>query len=120
MAKINLEQIQQELAPEGWKVLSEEYKNLEEELTFMCPEGHRVYAPWKKMRTRRECPVCKQNRFKEPEQKLVSKKPGEKRILALDQATHISGWSIFSDGQLLTYGIFETTQSRCRSFWTYE
>jgi Holliday junction resolvasome RuvABC endonuclease subunit len=29
--------------------------------------------------------------------------------LALDQATHITGWSVFCDGELRTYGIFETT-----------
>ena len=47
----------------------EEYKNLDTELIFVCPEGHRVYNSWKRIRSRRECPVCKQNHFKEQELK---------------------------------------------------
>ena len=108
MSKITIQSIQEELAPNGWKVVSEEYKNLDTELVFLCPEGHRVYNSWKRLRNRLECPVCKQNRFKEQEQKIIHKKSGEVRILALDQATHVSGWSIFSNGQLLRYGTFET------------
>ena len=61
MAKITLEQIKEELAADGWLVLSSEYKNLDTEMTFECFEGHRVFAPWKKIRTKRECPVCKKN-----------------------------------------------------------
>ena len=108
MAKISIEEIKALLEQENWKLISPTYKNLEAELTFECPEGHRVYTSWKKMRTRRECPVCRQNTLKEVENKISKKKKGEKRILALDQATHISGWSVFSDDKLLTYGTFET------------
>ena len=43
MAKISLEDIKRELIPEGWQVISEEYKNLDTEMIFQCPEGHRVY-----------------------------------------------------------------------------
>jgi Holliday junction resolvasome RuvABC endonuclease subunit len=108
MAKISIQSISEELDGTGWQVVSTEYKNLESELTFLCPEGHKVYNSWKRIRARRECPVCRQNKFKEQEQKVAKKKPGEVRVLALDQATHISGWSIFSNGELLRYGTFET------------
>ena len=108
MAKITIETIQKELEGTEWQVLSKEYKNLDSELIFLCPEGHQVYNSWKRIRTKRECPVCKQNRFKEQELKVIFKKPNEKRVLALDQATHTSGWSIFSNGELLRYGTFET------------
>ena len=64
MARIKIEAIAEELAPDGWKVLSTEYQNLDTEMEFICAEGHKVYAPWKKIRTKRECPVCKQNQFK--------------------------------------------------------
>jgi hypothetical protein len=60
MAKIKLEDIQNELAADGWKIISTEYVNLDTEMTFECPEGHRVFVPWKKIRTKRECPTCKQ------------------------------------------------------------
>ena len=108
MARITVDQINEELAEFGWKLISTEYKNLDSELVFECDEGHKVYSTWKKIRTKHECPLCKQNQFKEVDQTLLPKKKGEYRILALDQATHISGWALFSNGHLLRYGTFET------------
>ena len=65
MARIKIESIAEELAPEGWKVISTDYQNLDTEMEFMCAEGHKVFAPWKKIRSKRECPVCKQNQYKQ-------------------------------------------------------
>lgn len=111
MARITLDTINEELAPSGWKCISDEYKNLESELQFNCEEGHLVCAPWKKIRTKRECPVCKGNKHKANNTLEVEpKKKGQKRILALDQATHISGWSIYDGQALIRYGTFETNQ----------
>jgi hypothetical protein len=42
MSKITIQEIQEVLLPENWQVISTEYKNLDTELTFQCPEGHRV------------------------------------------------------------------------------
>ena len=108
MSRITIEQIQQELEPDGWKIISTEYKNLDSELIFECSEGHRVYSTWRKIRNKRDCPVCNQNQFKEAEQTLITKKKDEYRVLSLDQATYISGWAIFSNGELIRYGTFET------------
>ena len=108
MSKISLLEIKEILGAENWEVVSTEYKNLDTEMTFQCPEKHRVYTTWKRLRSRRECPVCKQNIFKEQEAKISRKKSGETRLLAIDQATRVSGWSVYSDGKLLRYGIFET------------
>lgn len=108
MARITLETIKEELASTGWKCTSTEYKNLESELRFECEEGHEVYAPWKKIRTKRECPICKQNKFKKLVESVKPKPRGAKRILALDQATHTTGWSIFDGDQLVRYGTFNT------------
>ena len=46
-------------------IVNQTYKNLETELEFKCEEGHSLFAPWKKIRTRRECPRCKDNKLKE-------------------------------------------------------
>lgn len=108
MSKITIDSIKEELEGTNWAILSEEYKNLDSELIFRCPEGHKVYNSWKRIRSKKECPICKQNHFKEQEAKIIRKKPGEIRVLALDQATYVSGWSIFSNGELLRYGTFET------------
>lgn len=108
MARIRLEDIQQELARDGWKVISEEYVNLDTEMIFECNEGHRVYAPWKKIRQKRVCPICQQN-FEKREQTIIPKPKDKNRVLALDQATKITGWSIFDGAQLVKFGTFETS-----------
>lgn len=108
MAKIKLQDIQIELQEENWKVISDAYKNLDTEMTFQCPEGHSVITTWKKLRNKRICPICKANYYKEQEIKAQPKKKDVTRVLALDQATHITGYSIYDDGQLITYGTFET------------
>lgn len=111
MARIKIETIAEELAADNWKVLSTEYQNLDTEMEFLCSEGHKVYAPWKKIRTKRECPVCKQNRFKQNVGIIKPKIKGENRVLALDQASHITGYSIFDGSNLVTYGTFETQET---------
>lgn len=109
MAKITIDQIKEELATDGWLVLSQEYKNLETEMTFECPSGHQVFAPWKRLRTKRECPICKQTTFQQSD-KIIPKPKGATRVLALDQATKVTGYAIFDDGKLVKYGSFATTQ----------
>ena len=109
MARITLEEIAQELAKENWKVLSTEYTNLSTEMCFECNEGHKVFTSWDKLRKKRECPVCKQNDLKENKPILKEKKKGTKRVFALDQATHKSGWAVFDDGKLIRYGVLEVS-----------
>jgi hypothetical protein len=84
MAKITIEQIREEVAADGWRLLSSEYKNLETEMEFECPEGHHVFAPWKKMRAKRECPICKNNTINKNDHQIIPKSKGVKRTLALD------------------------------------
>jgi hypothetical protein len=84
MSRITIEQINEELKETGWKCVSTEYKNLDSELSFECDEGHNVYATWKKVRSKRECPVCKKNAFKKLVDSVKPKPKGQKRILALD------------------------------------
>jgi hypothetical protein len=108
MARITIDSINQELEQYKWKCVSATYKNLETELEFLCEEGHTVCAPWKKIRTRRECPRCKKNELKEQVLKIEPKPKGVKRILAIDQATHTCGWSIYDGKKLIRYGTFTT------------
>lgn len=110
MAKIKLEDIREELKKENWEVISDSYKNLDTDMTFKCPEGHTVISAWKYLRNKRTCPVCKNNYYKEQEEKVIPKKKDTTRILALDQATHITGYSIYDDGKLVKYGIFKTDE----------
>ena len=109
MSKIKVEDIREELQKDGWKLISDEYKNLDSEMVFECEEGHKVYSSWKKIRNKRECPICKNNFFKEQDTKVIPKKNGVKRTLALDQSTRITGWSIYDGKELIKYGVFVTS-----------
>lgn len=114
MAKIKLEDIQAEIQPDGWKVISDAYTNLKTEMVFQCPEGHKVYANWEKLRAKRECPVCNKNTYKIEcaENTIIKKKKGTFRVLALDQATYITGFAIFDDKKLVKYGKFCTNEDQ--------
>ena len=50
MAKIKTEDVRKAAIDHKWELVSEEYKNLDTELEFICNEGHRVFAPYKKIR----------------------------------------------------------------------
>lgn len=110
MAVINLEVIQSQL-PEGWKVVSDTYKNLDQELRFLCPVGHDVYSSWKKMRVRAECPICKE-KLVLAEQKIIPKEKGVIRTIAIDQATHVSGFAVYDNLKLVRYGTFNSTKTK--------
>lgn len=109
--KYNIDIINQELEGTGWKCNSTEYKNLNSLLSFCCPEGHIVTTSYKKIRENRICPICMRERLKVKDFRNTKKKKGEYRILALDQATHISGYAVFSNKNLIDYGIFEATSN---------
>lgn len=106
--KIKVEDIKEELKKDGWILISDKYENLDSELIFECNEGHRVFSSWKKMRNKRNCPICKYNIYKEQDTSVIPKKSKIKRVLALDQATYINGWSVFDGKELIKYGVFET------------
>lgn len=108
MKKITIESIRQECERDGWQLISQQYINLNTELEFRCKEGHSVFAPWQKMRAKRVCPQCKANKVCDMVKEVIPKARDAYRILALDQATHSTGWAIFENSQLLKYGTFES------------
>ena len=108
-SRIKIEDIQKEIAQYGWKLISDKYENLDSELIFKCAEGHTIYAPWRKLRTKCECPICKKNQQNWNYQQIKPKNKNTYRILAVDQATYNSGFSIFDGNELLRYGIHSTT-----------
>ena len=48
--KNTIESVNQEVSNLGWKLITEEYKNLDTEMEFQCPEGHKVYTSLKRFR----------------------------------------------------------------------
>ena len=111
MSKIKLNNIIEELREKKWEVLSEQYENLNSEMVFKCPEGHTVYSTWKKLRNKTECPICKANIYKDQSSNIINKKNNVFRTLALDQATRVTGYSIYDNNKLVKYGVFETNLS---------
>jgi Holliday junction resolvasome RuvABC endonuclease subunit len=112
MAKrISLEEITEECNNNQWDVISEEYKNLKTLMTFSCPEGHIVYKTWEKLRNDFVCEQCEKTKAQKSLATIQPKKKGVKRILALDDATNTTGWAIFDDKQLVTYGKITFTQN---------
>ena len=107
MSKIKIDDIRKAAIEHNWILLSEEYKNLDSELIFRCDEGHKIYLPYKKVRDKWECPICKQNQYYNFSNEIMPKKKSVQRTIGLDQATHITGYSIFDDGELIYAGIFE-------------
>ena len=98
--------IKKEVEECGWQLLSTTYTNLKTDMTFKCPNGHSNYYSLEKWRHGHVCSICENNPLANVNTKPVKKKGY--RILALDQASITSGWSIFDNEELITYGIFET------------
>lgn len=109
MPRISIDEIQKQVQADGWQLISKTYQNLDSNLTFQCNKGHILDAPWKKIRENRICPTCMRERLKTKEFHNTKKKKGDYRILALDQATHISGYAVFNNKNLIDYGAFEAT-----------
>lgn len=112
MSKFKIEDIRKECEEKNWGLLSKEYHNLDTELEMICPEGHKVYLTYRKWRAYHECPVCKKSPLKKVvEMKVIPKKAGQHRVLAIDQATGISGWAIFDGTDLIQFGTIQMTHA---------
>ena len=109
MAKIKIEDIRKAAIEHNWVLISEEYKNLDTELVFECNEKHKIYLPYKKVRDKWECPICKQNQYNNFSNEIIPKNKSIQRSIGLDQATHITGYSIFDNGKLIYANTFNAT-----------
>ena len=55
---INIYSVRNHLEEEGWKLISDTYKNLDTELEMICPEGHKQFQTYKKWRKHPLCEQC--------------------------------------------------------------
>ena len=106
---INIYSVRNHLEQEGWKLISDTYKNLSTELEMQCPAGHiqnQTYGNWRKH------PICEQcmagDPYKVKKNKVPTKKIDTTRVLGLDAATNITGYSIYDDGVLVSYGTYKS------------
>ena len=111
MSKIKYEDVKDAASFHGWELISKEYVNLKTEMEFKCPQGHIVNSTWKKVRENFTCPICQQAQENYGAVEIKPKSKGVTRIIALDQATNVSGWSVYDNKELVAFGKIEFTQS---------
>lgn len=109
MAKINIYTVQNALESEGWKLVSEEYKNLKTPLDMQCPQGHAQSQTFEYWRKHKICDICMAgDPYKVKKNKVPQKGENTTRILALDAATGTTGYAIYDNRALVGYGTFKT------------
>ena len=102
-SKIKINEVKASVEQAGWKLLSETYQNLKADLVGLCPQGHEnhfTYEDWRKGKVL--CKICDKAAIVK-----INEKPTKKngyRILAFDQASITSGWSVFDGDKLINYG----------------
>lgn len=109
---INIYSVQNHLTEEGWQLISDSYKNLNTELEMRCPKGHtqiKSYGDWRKH------PICETCLAGDPYKIKTNKVPIKTidtyRILALDAATKITGYSIYDNDSLVHYGTYKVNET---------
>ena len=111
MAKHKIEDLRAEADENGWQLISETYQNLDTDLEYKCEKGHTVYSPYKKIRSKGYCcPICSEfNGYTDMDiaTRPISKSKDTYRILALDQSSKVTGFSIFDNDVLIKYGAIE-------------
>lgn len=97
-----LDAAKNEVAALGWTLLATEYKNLDTIMDFKCPEGHSLQLTLKQWRKNPQCNICEHTSV------IKEKNKNAQRIIALDNATHITGWAVFDNKELISYGKYTT------------
>lgn len=110
MAKLKYEDIKKEVEDAGWQLLTEKYTNLKTDMIFKCPNGHNNYYSLEKWKRNHKCLTCENNPFANVPTSPIKKKGY--RILAFDQASITSGFSVFDNGDLITYGKWSSNGNR--------
>lgn len=104
--RLSYEAVKKEVEDEGWTLVSDTYVNLATQMDFKCPNGHDNYFTMSHWRHHKECPTCKANKYF----KMTDHAPKSAgfRVLAFDQATGVSGWSVYDDEKLVKFGAWDS------------
>lgn len=109
---LTLEQIKAEVESKGFKLVdASKYKNLQSDITVECGKGHKFITNVAAVRHPSfTCPECAKEQFQVERPKAVPvKQPGVFRIIAFDQATYKMGMSVWDNGRLAYYDLFQFT-----------
>ena len=112
MGTINVYVVRNALEAEGWKLVSEIYKNLKTPLEMICPAGHKQEQTFDNWRKHKICDICMAgDPYKIKKNKVPLKDTDKYRILALDAATSVTGYAIYDDKVLVGYGTYKTSST---------
>ena len=112
MSTINVYGVRNALEAEGWQLVSEVYKNLKTPLEMICPAGHKQEQTFDQWRKHKICDACLAgDPYKMKKNKVPPKDTDVQRILALDAATSITGYSIYDNKALVGFGTFKTNSN---------
>ena len=112
MGTINVYTVRNALEAEGWQLASKEYKNLKTPLDMICPAGHKQQQTFDQWRKHKICDICMAgDPYKVKKNKVPKKGTDIQRILGLDAATGITGYSIYDDKVLVGFGTYKTSAS---------
>lgn len=104
MAKLTIEQVKKELSANGYTLKKEEYKNLKTPIELECNLGHFLTMSLHQVRRGERCPVCERIKTNKINVKMEKKEKGVLRIMALDQSTTETGFSVFDNAELVHSG----------------
>ena len=105
---INIYTVANHLETEKWKLISDTYKNLDTELEMECPQGHKQILTYKQWRKHPVCEICMAGDiYKVKKNKVPPKNEDTVRIIGLDAATNTTGYSIYDNKVLVSYGIYK-------------
>lgn len=110
---LSKEQIEQELSAAQFVWKNGDYKNLDSSLTLACtPHNHECIASLKQIRRGYKCVACELETNLQTKEVVLADLPKKqgRRLLALDQATLITGFAIIENGQLIHKGIKRSTE----------
>lgn len=71
-------------------------------MNFKCPNDHENYYTMEYWRRHKECPICKSNKYYQMNDSAP--RSNGFRILAFDQASITSGWSVYDNDELIKFG----------------
>lgn len=117
MARLSKEALNKELNELGYSFVGGEYQNLKSVIIVKCKNGHEVTTTLHDLRKKRPCPTCSQFEYSKEEEDMLASLPKKKgwRVLALDNATKITGYAVYENGKLLHYGIKEVDESTAQN-----
>ena len=107
---LSKEQIAAEVAAKGFELVDASgYKNMDSDIVVACGKGHKFVTNVHAVRHPSfQCPECARSSFQVERPKAVPTKAlGGFRIIAFDQATYKMGMSVWDDGKLVYYDLFQ-------------